>query len=782
MKFSAKLTILFSVIVLISIVVISFFVYSSTSKIVEASINDTLKDMAVNSMDKIERMMYERYADIEYLATDPVISSKASTPAQITARLAQFRSKYRIYSSLSFFNLNRVRLADTSGVAIGKKHGAGGYWEDLEKSNDAVVMRIALSESLGEQIFHFASVVRDKNGAPFGVVVSRLPLNEIFKILDQTTVTHFPKEAIEIDLVDKDGFIIYSNHRSDGADKEKLYDWVFIKNSIDAGLPSGTIRHGGSHEDEISAFGYERGFADFKGNGWTLVLDLPAKVAFAPVIELRNYTAAIFAAIGLLSILIVVFMSLRITRPIKQLSELSVEIGKGNLDAVTALEVASRDEVGLLARSFNLMVDSLKESRSQLLSYSSGLESMVADRSKELSNANAKLQNELFERQMAEEDLRQMKNRLEEAVAMRTAELKYANDELSVRAKSLEERNREINLLGQMNNLHQVCNTVEEAALVVAKFAVQIFPDDSGEVYLINNSSNLLESVCGWGKSAEDKAGAFNPEDCWALRRGQPHIHRPHSSDLVCKHCAGADAAYICVPMIAHGETLGVFHVMSGSRETTQQPSGAAPEKTALALRVSEHIALSLSNLKLRETLRAMSIRDVLTGLFNRRYMEETLKREISRAHRKGTTIGIIMTDIDYFKQYNDTMGHDAGDALLAELGKFIHKNVRDSDVACRYGGEEFIIIMPEATLEAAVKRAEFLRENVRLLKTGAASGTAPGPVTLSFGIAVFEGRSVTLETVLKAADNALYKAKKTGRNCVVVADAPPPIADGAQT
>jgi diguanylate cyclase (GGDEF)-like protein len=169
-----------------------------------------------------------------------------------------------------------------------------------------------------------------------------------------------------------------------------------------------------------------------------------------------------------------------------------------------------------------------------------------------------------------------------------------------------------------------------------------------------------------------------------------------------------------------------------------------------------------------------MSIRDTLTGLYNRRYMEETLKREISRSRRKGTAIGIIMTDIDFFKKYNDTMGHDAGDALLTELGKFILKNVRDSDVACRYGGEEFIIIMPEATLNAALRRAEFLRENVKLLNTSHIGSGISSQITLSFGVAVFESGTATIEGVLKAADNALYKAKRTGRNCVVTADIMP--------
>jgi diguanylate cyclase (GGDEF)-like protein len=179
---------------------------------------------------------------------------------------------------------------------------------------------------------------------------------------------------------------------------------------------------------------------------------------------------------------------------------------------------------------------------------------------------------------------------------------------------------------------------------------------------------------------------------------------------------------------------------------------------------------MALSNLKLREALREQSIRDPLTGLYNRRYMEEVLKQHISRVTRHLHPLGIIMIDIDHFKHFNDTNGHAAGDALLRELGEFLQRRIRGEDVACRYGGEEFILIMPEAFLEAAHQRAELLRQGAKGLRVRDA-GQSLGGITLSLGVAIYPQHGRTIENILRAADSALYRAKQDGRDRVVVAE-----------
>jgi diguanylate cyclase (GGDEF)-like protein len=186
---------------------------------------------------------------------------------------------------------------------------------------------------------------------------------------------------------------------------------------------------------------------------------------------------------------------------------------------------------------------------------------------------------------------------------------------------------------------------------------------------------------------------------------------------------------------------------------------------------MADHIALALSNLTLMDTLREQAIHDSLTGLFNRRYMEETLKRELSRAARKNVPLGIIMLDLDHFKQFNDTFGHSAGDALLRELGVFLQSHIRGEDIACRQGGEEFMLILPEASLDNTRKRAEQLGEEVKHLNVQY-RGQSLGAVTLSIGVAVFPDHGLTVDSLLQSADSALYRAKKAGRDRVMAGEA----------
>jgi diguanylate cyclase (GGDEF)-like protein len=216
--------------------------------------------------------------------------------------------------------------------------------------------------------------------------------------------------------------------------------------------------------------------------------------------------------------------------------------------------------------------------------------------------------------------------------------------------------------------------------------------------------------------------------------------------------------------MQVHGEILGVLHVQSEHEENLDEA------KRQLAYTVVEQAGMALSNLKLREALREQSIRDPLTGLYNRRYMEEALKQQMSRVTRQLHPIGIIMIDIDHFKRFNDTYGHTAGDALLRELGQFLQRRIRGEDIACRYGGEEFTLIMPDASLEAAQQRAEALRQEAIQLRVQD-GGQSPEAITLSLGVAIYPQHGQTIENVLRAADAALYRAKQEGRDRVIVAE-----------
>ncbi|HJZ12621.1 MAG TPA: GGDEF domain-containing protein [Acidobacteriota bacterium] len=179
-----------------------------------------------------------------------------------------------------------------------------------------------------------------------------------------------------------------------------------------------------------------------------------------------------------------------------------------------------------------------------------------------------------------------------------------------------------------------------------------------------------------------------------------------------------------------------------------------------------------MSNLKLHEELKNQALRDPLTFLFNRRYLEEALDREISRAQRKNTTIGIILMDLDHFKRFNDSLGHQAGDALLRSFGKFLRENVRGGDIACRYGGEEFFVMLPECSAEELEKRAEEIRSGTKEIRIKYEEEWL-GPVTCSLGIAMFPFHGSTASDLVQRADRALYQAKRTGRDRVCMSDFP---------
>jgi diguanylate cyclase (GGDEF)-like protein/PAS domain S-box-containing protein len=353
--------------------------------------------------------------------------------------------------------------------------------------------------------------------------------------------------------------------------------------------------------------------------------------------------------------------------------------------------------------------------------------------------------------------------------------IRQANEKLTGSVKELEHRNQNTTLLNEMGDLLQTCLTVKEAYDVIVRFAQQLFPTESGALCIFDQSQNIVETVAVWGEPPPEES-IFTPDECWALRRGKAHVVENPRSELLCQHLSNPPSGgYMCVPMTAQGKALGMLYLQNGSNSITQpkeiweQLNDSIKQQLALAL--ARNIGLALANLKLRETLHNQAICDTLTGLFNRRYMEESLKREMYRATRKQAPLGIIMLDIDHFKKFNDTFGHAAGDALLHELGTFLKAHVRGADIACRYGGEEFTLILPETSQEDTRLKAEQLREEIKHLNAQH-NGQSLNEVTLSLGVAVFPDHGSTTEAVLRAADLALYRAKQEGRNRVVVCQA----------
>jgi diguanylate cyclase (GGDEF)-like protein len=343
------------------------------------------------------------------------------------------------------------------------------------------------------------------------------------------------------------------------------------------------------------------------------------------------------------------------------------------------------------------------------------------------------------------------------------------NAKLEASLGELRARNQEVVFLSQMSSFLQTCANSDEACTAIARYGPQLFPQEAGTIFIFHASRNYLEIVASWGEAAVADE-MFQPADCWALRRGRLHTVGVHDHSIVCSHVARRgehSGPYLCAPMMAQGETLGLLH-LKARPSMAGEVEALSTAKEQLATAVAEQIALALSNLKLRETLRQQSVRDPLTALYNRRFLEEALDRELARLERKNLPLSLIMIDVDNFKNFNDTFGHEAGDAVLRDLGGILQRHVRGSDIACRYGGEEFTIVLPEATLEIGRQRAEMLREAMRELRL-VHDGKSLGAVTLSLGVACFPEHGRRRDHLLQVADAALYEAKNGGRNRVVV-------------
>ena len=407
--------------------------------------------------------------------------------------------------------------------------------------------------------------------------------------------------------------------------------------------------------------------------------------------------------------------------PIQKLRDAARQLGHGKMD--TRIAIHSKDELADLSGSFNLMADNLTN--------------LMADRSQaqdELSVAHEKLKNSVRE---------------------------------------LESRNREAGALSEMADLLQSCFTLEEASGVIASSAQKLFRGFSGALLVFSASRNVLEATTTWGPSSPAER-VFSPNDCWALRRGRLHHSAGDDGAVRCSHFgAGSYPPSLCTPLMAHGETLGILCLVT-------EPNGPAGSQTSisefnvkLAVSVAEQAALSFANLKLRERLRYQSIRDPLTGLFNRRYLDESLERELPNAIRKNRSLGVIMLDVDRFKKFNDVFGHDAGDTVLRELGDYLAKFIRRGDLACRYGGEEFTLILPECTLEDTHRRAEELRISFQQISIKHRD-IVLGKVTLSLGVAALPDHGTTPAELLAAADSALLRAKEEGRDRALIAEVSP--------
>ena len=342
-------------------------------------------------------------------------------------------------------------------------------------------------------------------------------------------------------------------------------------------------------------------------------------------------------------------------------------------------------------------------------------------------------------------------------------ETEQANQQLRIGLDRVERGRVELQALNRYGSMLQNCAKAEEALQLTRDLLDNLLPGVAGGIYRIRNSQDHAELALEWGAPAVVAPPMMAADACWALRRGQPHA--AFSAERArCEHLnagAGGSAGTLCVPLVAHGAQLGLL--------TLSDHGQAINTQRDIIQAAAEQLSMALANLSLQDRLRQQSIRDPLSGLFNRRYLEESASRELTRCARRELPLSLLMFDIDHFKSFNDVHGHAGGDAVLAQFGKVLQTMSRGEDIACRYGGEEFTLILPEADLDAARERAEAIRAEVEAMQVLHLGKPLP-QVTVSIGVAGFPMHGNAPDVLMHAADEALYRAKRAGRNRVEVA------------
>lgn len=342
-------------------------------------------------------------------------------------------------------------------------------------------------------------------------------------------------------------------------------------------------------------------------------------------------------------------------------------------------------------------------------------------------------------------------------------ETRRTNAALKDKALTEAQLSREVRLIGELNGWLQSSRSQGELFDMVAGFLTRLLPACEGEIYVYANSRDVLLGCAGWaGAMPRDH---IHPEECWSLRRGRTYQFGVDEIAFACAHVGSDDRrCYFCMPLLAHGETVGLLHLRmrrGGDRD-------AFLASRHVAQLCAEQISMAIANVRMRDELHDQSIRDALTGLFNRRHLAETLRRHLDRNARSGTGLALLSIDVDHFKRFNDNYGHDAGDMVLRAVGGVLDRATDGDELAARPGGEEFMVVLPATDVADALHRAESIRESIQKISIRYGEKTLPS-VTASIGVALAPADGTAPQDLIRAADRALYAAKSGGRNRAVL-------------
>ena len=346
---------------------------------------------------------------------------------------------------------------------------------------------------------------------------------------------------------------------------------------------------------------------------------------------------------------------------------------------------------------------------------------------------------------------------LEKKASLSLYELKYHDEEIS--------------LINEMSSVLQSSSYIEEIFEWIKKYCIQLLPHTAGILYITNTSKNFLEVKSQWNHE-EIIDEFFLPEHCWGLRQGKIYKFFDREKSIPCKHLGKKKKIqpYFCMPLLAHNDVIGLLYI-EFSHLSAMPKNEILPvlnNYESIIHNIADHISMAISNITLRDILKDRSLRDPLTNLYNRAYLSESLNRDIQLAQRQNILLSVVMVDIDHFKDTNDAFGHEAGDFVLKEFAKVVTHHIRQSDIACRYGGEEFFLLFFNISLEETYDIVDKMRKVISEMKLNFGAQSI-GPITASMGIAMYPEHANTAEELIDAADRALYQSKKDGRNKVTI-------------
>lgn len=735
-RFATRLTVYFTLFIILLGGGVGFYVYSYVAKVFIEVTEDRFLNQAFHTMVKIKMFMANTYEDVENLSDTLSMVAERENTTKIQERIASFKKSHDV-AAISYFDMHLNKIAGNSDIKTStnaENEAAAKYLGNKESGDfDFYIVRDK-SVLNGAHFIYFIQLVKDHSGKKQGVIIASVLTDGLDEILGQVEGKYKGNKDITMDILNNDGLVIYSNYDKDRISKEVSLDWKDISHTRKNGETTGIHRH--IHKgigDELHAFAITSDGKLFQKHNWIVLLHFPVRVIFVAITQLKEQL--IYFAIGvlLLGMIIIRYLSLKLTGPIQKIVVGGDSIASGNFDVYLNVDEPIR-EIELLATTFNRISEHLRKFKQEVLNKAAELEAKVESRTLELNTVNAKLEDELEERKSLTKTLVEKK-------------------------RELEEYNKEINVLSELTEWLQGCHTSKEAYSMIAQFGNELFPRNPGGILLYDTEAEVFKPVAGWGVHPFGGQELRNGE-CITLNCGKPYIsnNETHRYGSHCSFSQKLTVPHMCVPIA----DMGLLQIIVDEKADIEE------HKTikSLAITISKRLKVALTNLRLREELKRLSIKDPLTGLFNRGYMKEALERELIYAAREKLQVGVIMLDIDHFKQINDTYGHPCGDIVLREIGKIILNDQRGSDISCRYGGEEFLMILPKINLIHLIGKAEQLANKIRNMEVINES-VLHKDITVSMGVALYPTHGLDMTTLINAADAALYEAKSAGRDRV---------------